>query len=43
MLINPFAFSGIDAYVKSWMLFNTLDDLIADNTCRAALCLADNL
>jgi len=32
MLINPFAFSGIDAYVKSWMLFNTLDDLIADNT-----------
>jgi hypothetical protein len=32
MLVNPYSFSSIDAYVKSWMLFNTLDDLITDNT-----------
>jgi len=31
MLINSFL-NGIDSFVKSWMLFNTLDDLIVDNT-----------
>ncbi len=31
MLINSFL-NGIDIFVKSWMLFNTLDDLISDNT-----------
>ena len=32
MLINPFVYNSIDEYTKSWMLFNTLDDLVADNT-----------
>ena len=32
MLVNPYSFRSIDAYVKSWMLFDTLDDLITDNT-----------
>lgn len=31
MLINPF-FNGIDGFTKSWMLFDTLEDLITDNT-----------
>lgn len=31
MLVNPYSFSSIDAYIKSWMLFDTLTDLITDN------------
>lgn len=32
MLVNPYSFSSIDAYIKSWMLFDTLTDIITDNT-----------